>query len=319
MNKAQDALLGLATGDALGVPVEFYSRETLDQNPVTTMQGYGTYTQPAGTWSDDSSLAFCLAESLTQGYNPGDMARRFIAWRYEAYWSPHGHVFDIGSTTMASIEQLRKQLKHGDNESLTQEEAANGQNSKSNGGLMRILPLYFYLHGQPVADQFNTIREATALTHGNIRSVLACTLYLLMADEIVKGCSLKKAYKRMQEEVRNVFSRQGIAPAEQAAFERITESHIAYFPRHEIESTGYVVHALEAALWSLLTSNSYKETVLKAVNLGDDTDTTAAIAGGLAGLYYGKADIPVEWLEKLVRRREIEDLCDRLHAKYPIA
>ncbi|MEM6272743.1 MAG: ADP-ribosylglycohydrolase family protein [Bacteroidota bacterium] len=321
MTKAHDALLGGAIGDALGVPVEFRSRAELKHNPVTTMRGYGTYHQPPGTWSDDSSLTFCLAESLAQGFSLPDLTRRFINWRDHAYWTPHGKLFDIGITTAKAITRLTRMMKESRTTDFPQLTAETDEYTNGNGSLMRILPLYFYLKAPSdlsIEAQFRTIHEVSALTHGHIRAALACLHYLLLADEIVAGRDKVAAFQTAVTRIQAFFTTANIAPSEREQFRKLLSPDFSLTPEQDIRSSGYVVHSLEAAIWCFLNAETYPDTVLKAVNLGSDTDTTAAIAGGLAGLYYGAAQIPTEWLAVLVRRPEIEGLAQRLHTAYPI-
>lgn len=324
MNKVKDALLGLAVGDALGVPVEFRDRKQLDAHPVTNMREYGTHQQARGTWSDDSSLAFCLAESLCLGYDLADQARRFIDWKSKSYWTPHGNVFDIGVTTSQAINTLVQILRNGDEDSLGLLKYQADEYTNGNGSLMRIIPLYFYLRARGKAenkrieDQFDEIWQASALTHGHIRSAVACLVYLVMADEVVEGRDKMKAYANMRARIKSFFARQNLDGYEERKFYNVIEKDISTFERKEIGSGGYVMESLEASLWCFLTNDDYKSTVLAAVNLGEDTDTTGAIAGGLAGLYYGEAGIPEDWVNCLARLDDIKALCDRLHQKYPI-
>lgn len=324
MNKVRDALLGLAVGDALGVPVEFRDREQLDRHPVTNMREYGTHQQPLGTWSDDSSLAFCLAESLCLGYDLKDQSQRFIDWKSKSYWTPHGSLFDIGVTTSRAIDTLIRILRNKDEASLGLLKYEADEYTNGNGSLMRIMPLYFYLNhngkseSKRIEDQFDAIWESSALTHGHIRSAVACLVYLVMADEIVVGKDKVEAYNNMKGRMKSFFLRQNLDGYEERKFYNIIEKDISTFERHEIGSGGYVMESLEASLWCFLTNDDYKSTALAAVNLGDDTDTTGAIAGGLAGLYYGEAGIPKDWIDCLARVDEIKTLCDRLHQKYPI-
>ncbi|MGB4437301.1 MAG: ADP-ribosylglycohydrolase family protein, partial [Acetomicrobium sp.] len=137
-DKVIGGLLGLCIGDALGVPVEFQSREKLKRNPVKDMMGYGTHNQPPGTWSDDSSLAFCLAESLCNGFDLQDIADKFVKWMYEGYWTPWGKAFDVGHTTQIAISRLKKGVD-------PLESGPTDERSNGNGSLMRILPLIFYV------------------------------------------------------------------------------------------------------------------------------------------------------------------------------
>lgn len=315
MNIAKDLLLGVSIGDALGVPVEFKSREELRQNPVKDMIGYGTYNQPPGTWSDDSSLTFCLASSLVNGYDLKDIAIRFTKWFYQALWTPHGKVFDIGMHTKDSIMELNYLIKNGQDERLrelyTDNEMANG-----NGGLMRISPLIFLTRGLGINKKFELIREVCALTHGHIRTAIACLIYLLIAEYIIEGDNKKSAYLRAKNDVRAFLNRKEIAKKEIEIFVRILDLNIGEFEEEDIKSSGYVIHSLEASLWCLLRYDNYEETVLKAVNLGHDTDTTAAIVGGLAGLLYTTEAIPERWINQLAKKEKIIELAEKLERKY---
>jgi ADP-ribosylglycohydrolase len=305
----KDALLGLATGDALGVPVEFRTRDELKEQPVTGMLGYGTHNQPAGTWSDDSSLSFCLAEMLCKGYDLNDLANRFINWMEYGYWTPHGDVFDVGIATAAAIHGLQM----GDRPVM-----AGGRDEKSNGNgsLMRILPLLFYVKNMPPAQRFKRVEEVSSLTHAHIRSVTACFIYIEFALAILQGMDKQAAYREICTNTRDFLIHNNIIDlVEQKIFGQVLEGRLPALEEADVHSSGYVVHTLEASLWCLLTTKSYKEAVLKAVNLGSDTDTTAAVTGGLAGLLYGWETIPTDWLSTLVKRTDIEDLVSRLDDK----
>lgn len=303
-------LVGVAVGDALGVPVEFKNREYLHENPVTEMLGGADtcWGQPAGTWSDDSSLTFCLAESLAKGFDLNDMANRFVQWATKDYWTATGVRFDIGSTTFDAI--LR--LEQGVQPELAgrTDERANG-----NGALMRILPLVFYLLDKPIVERFEITRRVASITHGHIRSTIACFYYLEFARNIFKRKSKRQIYRILQKEVSQHLAKLALDTTEIAHFDRLLKADISNLPEDAISSNGYVVYTLEAAVWSLMTTCSYEEAVLRAVNLGGDTDTTAAVVGGLAGLIYGIDNIPVHWLQPLARREDIENLAERLAAK----
>ena len=307
------ALLGLAVGDALGVPVEFQARAIRQLDPVEGMRSFGTHDQPAGTWSDDSSLAFCLAEALAADAGITDAARRFIKWYEEGYWTPRGTVFDVG---IATAEALRR-LKQGRPASAS---GGTDEYDNGNGSLMRMLPLAFRMQHLPVLERFELVRKYSAITHAHIRTVLGCFIYVEMACQLLLASDKLTAYQAMQHTVREFLSTSGVAPDEEIAhYQRILEvpavpeaQPLADCAEDEIMSSGYVVHTLEAALWCLLGHDSYRATVLAAVNLGDDTDTVGAVAGGLAGLLYGEAAIPAEWLAVLARRADIEELAARL-------
>jgi ADP-ribosylglycohydrolase len=316
INLAKNILFGVAVGDALGVPVEFCSREELVQNPVTDMQEYGSYHQPRGTWSDDSSLTFCTAESLLNGYNLADMAERFCRWRENAYWTAHNEVFDIGLTTDISLLHLRRILNNNELDKLCQLACNDNPGQNGNGSLMRILPLLLYIKGMPIEKQFEIVWEVSALTHPHIRSAYACLIYLRFAENILSEKDKFGAYDKMQNEILAFFTNTKADLKETAHFSRIINQNISTLKQNEIASSGYVIHSLEAALWCLLTTNSYAECVLKAVNLGEDTDTTAAIAGGLAGILYGADNIPKKWVNCLSRKTNIEELSKLLQETY---
>jgi ADP-ribosylglycohydrolase len=305
----KDALLGVAVGDAVGVPVEFRHREELERSPITGMTGFGTHHQPPGTWSDDSSMTFCLAEMLCGEYDLGNLANRFVNWRSHGYWTPHGSVFDIGIATRAAIGRLET----GVSPVLAggKEESSNG-----NGSLMRILPLLFYIGGKSIEQRFERIKEVSSLTHRHIRSIIACFLYLEIALELINGGNMYDAYRHACRNSINFLKTHDPAnEKEDIYFARLLDGNIFKLPEKDIRSSGYVIHTLEASIWCLLNTRNYTGAVLKAANLGDDTDTTAAVTGGLAGLVYGHETIPAEWLEMLARRADIEDLSRRLGDK----
>ncbi len=319
-NKIHAALFGLAVGDALGVPVEFKDRDYLKRFPVKDMLGYGTHEQPLGTWSDDSSLTFCLAESLCKQYDINDIGKKFVQWRNEEIWTPHGKVFDIGISTNQAIHSIA---------TGTKPILAGGYSEmdNGNGSLMRILPLVFYIKELKIEKRFDIIKDVSSITHAHIRSVLACFIYLEYALKLLENKTKWEAYKEMQIEVNYFLNNNPIcSQKEMDKFHKILENQIENYDiqvlyeleENEINSSGYVLDSLEASLWCILTSKSYEETVLKSVNLGKDTDTTAAISGGLAGLLYGYDVIPSNWIAVLSRKEDITKLCDELSKKYKI-
>ncbi len=268
----KDAILGLAVGDALGVPYEFRTRDTY--RAAEDMIGGGFHAQPAGTFSDDTSMTLATCDSLraTGGaVDVDDMRRRFIAWMERGEYAIDNRVFDIGGTTAAA---LRAGV------------GATGEHDNGNGSLMRILPLAFT---DATDDQ---IAQVSAITHAHRTSCRACVTYVHLARDLASGVSIADTIARIGDTA--------------APFTRLHD--IAGLPRHEINSSGYAVDTLEAALWCLATTTSYADCVLAAANLGEDTDTVAAVAGGLAGIVYGAAGIPGPWLDAL-RGRDIIDRC----------
>lgn len=316
-NRVKAGIFGVCVGDALGVPVEFTSREILKRFPVENMRAFGTHNQPAGTWSDDSSLTLCLAESLCNGFDLKNMTLKFFKWYNQEIWTPYGSVFDIGIATSQAIHRIGK----GTTPTLC---GGTTEFDNGNGSLMRILPLLFYIKDFPIEKRFETVKKVSSITHGHIRSVIACFIYLEFALEILKRNDKWEAYRTMQKTVREFLDYNPICSQDEMdKFHRILELKVNGYDiaslhsstEQEVRSGGYVVHSLEASLWCFLNSENYSEAVLKAVNLGEDTDTTGAITGGIAGIYYGFESIPKEWIDVLARKKDIEKLCEKLEEK----
>jgi ADP-ribosyl-[dinitrogen reductase] hydrolase len=308
-SKISGALLGFAVGDALGVPVEFRHREDLEKKPVTGMQGYGDHNQPAGTWSDDSSMVFCTVESLCSGFNLEDVALQFSKWRNRRFWTPHGRVFDIGIQTDKAIQRIDRRLEQG-LRIKPLSEAGVTERENGNGSLMRVLPLAFFLKDCPVADRFSIIREVSGLTHSHIRAVIGCFIYVELLIQLLSGSDRYSAYMEIRQSVPDFL--QGKAdPAETEYYSRILDHNITELAEATIKASPYVVHSLEACLWCFLRGENFSETVLMAVNLGEDSDTIGALTGGLAGLYYGTSQIPSGWIDGLARKEDIIELASR--------
>jgi ADP-ribosyl-[dinitrogen reductase] hydrolase len=299
----RDILLGLAIGDALGVPVEFMDRESIRRNPVKDMRAYGTHHQPAGTFSDDSSLAFCLAAALTEPFTLQAMANKFVAWLNNGYWSAHGTVFDVGNATNQAIRRIERGIRP---------DLSGGFDisDNGNGSLMRILPLVLLIKDKPLAERYRIAKEVSSVTHGHIRSVIACFYYLEFARLLLQKVEKFDAYKQLQTTITDFLNSESINPTEIDLYHRLLEGSIYELEEEEIFSSGYVLHTLEASIWCILTTDNYAAATLKAVNLGLDTDTTGAVTGGLAGLLYGYQSIPSEWLQVLAKRADIEQLGD---------
>lgn len=262
----KDAIYGFAIADALGVPFEFKERGSFQ---CVDMEEYGTWSQPKGTWSDDTSLTLATAASIkeTKRIDTIDMLEKFRRWYKENAFTAHNELFDIGNTTREAI--IKGQGK-------------DDKYSNGNGSLMRILPLAFI----DCSDE--EIEKVSALTHAHSISKQACVIYVKIARELIKGRNIKEVLEQLEYE---------------KPFNRL--KHIDKLDESEIRSSGYVVDSLEAAIWCVVKSTSYKDCVLKAVNLGNDTDTIAAIAGGLAGIIYGYEAIPVSWINALANKELI--------------
>ncbi|WP_334126918.1 ADP-ribosylglycohydrolase family protein [Empedobacter brevis] len=308
-NFSKNILIGSAIGDALGVPVEFKSRQELQINPVTDMIGYGTYNMPPGTFSDDSSMMFCLAESLCNGYDVNDIGEKFQMWMHEGYWTADGEVFDVGIATRKAINRLR--VVKNPIEAGSKDESDNG-----NGALMRILPLAVFTKDLSIDERCEIVKEVSSITHAHNRSVLACIYYIEFALNVLDAENLEEAYLNTNFWLKLFLEENELYKNEFPYFEQILSGQLIDLTQDEIQSTGYVIHSLEASIWCLLHTSSYKDCVLKAVNLGHDTDTIACIAGGIAGIFYGTDTIPTHWIEQLARVNDILKLAEQLEKKY---
>jgi len=302
-------IIGLAVGDALGVPVESVSRDRLKAEPVTGMIGHGAHNMPAGSWSDDTSLTLALLDGLTHGLDQTDLMQRFVRWAEDGAYTPAGRSFGFGRTTLRALYRFA-------NGASPEQCGGTSERDNGNGALMRILPLGYYLQasfgpGFVGNDQaISTMAQVVSLTHNTVRNQLACAIYLAIVGQLVEGVPPAEAVRQGLDLATARYGDQ----AEWAHFERLAAPGFAAMPEDQINSGGYVVDTLEAAVWCLLNHTDYANCVLAAVNLGGDTDTTAAVAGGLAGTAYGSCAVPAEWLDQLIRRDYIEQLCHDFNA-----
>ena len=310
----RSGIYGVCVGDALGVPVEFRSRESLKREPISEMSDGGTYGQPEGTWSDDGSLTLCLAQSIgeTGGVHTHDIMERFLDWYENGKYSPWGERFDCGITTAQALFRY----KEGVEPVLC---GGNKVSSNGNGSLMRILPAAYYLYSRFGADltksrkAMDIVHKASALTHRHAIALSACGIYANIAVRLMEGVDRETAVRDGAGAARGWYRRHEKFAEALPIWERIRDTDsLAELPETEIKSGGYVADTLTAALWCFLTTGSYRDCVLTAVNLGEDTDTTAAVAGGLAGLAYGYGDIPKSWLAALKGKPVIEEACTSL-------
>jgi ADP-ribosylglycohydrolase len=305
LDKIKGVLFGVAIGDALGVPVEFEDRHYLKENPVNGFIGYGTHNQPPGTFSDDASLTFCLAEVLTGDFNLNAIANNFVKWAYENYWTSNGKVFDIGISTRKALDKITKGIE-------PELAGGNTEYDNGNGALMRISPLIFYIFDKPADERFKIVQKVVSITHRHIQSVISCFYYLEFMLQLLQGKEKFEIYENLKSDIPNYLNEAGMKGINLKFLDPLLKYDIYNFPEEQIESDGFVVHTLEASVWCFLNTKNYSQAVIKAVNLGDDTDTTGAVVGGLAGLQYGYANIPAKWVEKISRAKDIEDLAERM-------
>lgn len=305
-------LWGSLVGDALGVPVEFKDRATVQLDPVKDMREFGTHKQPRGTWSDDSSMLLCTADSLVNHeFSLADMGDRFVRWMNEEIWTAHGDVFDMGGTTCTALMRIAKGIP-------ADEAGGRHEDSNGNGSLMRIMPAVLRFAAEPLESYSSRLEKVSAITHGHARSRMACVFYGLMVRQLLLGVPPQAALDSARAEFAGCYERS----PEFSRFNHILEDDLALLPEGEVVSTGYVLHTLHASLWCLLTTENYCDCVLKAVNLGGDTDTTGCVAGGLAGVAYGMKSIPADWMHVLARKGDVDclfhefaELCESALAK----
>jgi len=309
-------LMGIAVGDALGFPAQFEPRSERKKRPVVDMGRYrDEYGQLrswgeglTGLWSDDTSLTLCLAESLLFGFNLKDQAEKFVAWLDQGYLSARDRAFDVGMQTAESLTGVRAILQSGRYDELDNLAGDADEQSNGNGSLMRILPLLMFIKGFDPRYQFELVRKASALTHPHIRSALCCFLYLRMAEHIIASTDKFTSFQQARRDTLELMDSLNCSDTEIKALHRLLDADLGKLPEDEIDSGGYVVSSLEASIWCLLNTESFRDAVLLAVNLGDDTDTTGAITGGLAALIYGLNSIPLDWIAQLKKPELFEDL-----------
>ncbi len=284
------SLLGLAVGDALGAAVEFQARDSFP--PVTNMVGGGVFDLAPGQWTDDTSMALCIAASLTEtgAYDPHDQLARFVRWYRDGYLSSTGRCFDIGNQTRAALEEFEATGE-------PYRESVGGM-SAGNGSLMRLAPVAMAFCDDPeAAGRFSA--DSSRTTHPAVECVEACGVYGRLIAAAIEGASRTELYV-LAADLAEQVTNPGLATILRGSY-RVKE-------RDEISSSGYVLHSLEAALWALARTDDFLEGALLAVNLGDDADTVGAIYGQLAGALYGRSGIPENWRGRLHDVGMIEDL-----------
>jgi ADP-ribosyl-[dinitrogen reductase] hydrolase len=286
-DRARGALLGLAVGDALGTTLEFSRRDSRPRH--TEMTGGGPFDLPAGAWTDDTSMALALAESLLAqgGLAPLDLMQRFLAWWRDGAYSCTGTCFDIGNVTAKALGQFERV---GDPIA-----GPIAENTAGNGSLMRVAPAALFALGNRV-EAMCIAREQSRTTHGAPQALDACAFFTgLLVDAVVDG---RKPTPRPF--------------GGHAAVNAVAAGSYLGLSRDAVSSSGYVIDTLQAALWAWSETTTFEDALVLAVNLGDDADTVGAVTGQIAGAMYGASAIPARWLERLAWRESIEALTDRL-------
>lgn len=294
------ALLGLACGDALGTTLEFSRPGTF--TPISDMVGGGPFHLKAGLWTDDTSMALCLAESLIEsdGFNPLDQMQRYVRWWKQGHWSSTGKCFDIGMTTRSALDRF---LEFSNPFSGVPDPATAG-----NGPLMRLAPVPLYFANDPI-EAIYLSGESARTTHGARACIDSCRYFAALLIGALEGLPKDALLKPHFSPIPGLWPRKALTPE----VDEVALGSFIHRRPPQIAGSGYIVRSMEAALWAFAHSESFEEGALKAVNLGDDADTTGAIYGQIAGAYYGESGIPAHWLDKLHRGDEIAALAAKLH------
>lgn len=315
-DKLLAGVLGLALGDAVGVPFEFQKRDIVKSYNLNTMYGYGTHNQPVGTWSDDTSLVLATLDAMC--CNAGTFGRvmdNFKAWLVHGKYTALGHRFDVGGTTARAIVRYC----NGVDLALCGEDE---EYSNGNGSLMRMLPVAYYLwlhRGLDICqNSVGIINMFSSLTHAHEISKECCVYYVYVAlylmaegEKLGHQTAIKKAIDAVEAYYK---AHGGSAVLKERGIHSLKE--VLEVGEEDIRSTGYVIDSLEASLWCMYHSTGFKNAVCKAVRLGGDTDTIGAITGSLAGLYYGGDNFPKNWIDKLKGKPLILGICNRFYEQY---
>lgn len=285
------SMLGLATADALGTTLEFSTRDSLPYQ--TEMTGGGPFKLPIGCWTDDTSMALAMAESLVHanGFNPENIMKRFVNWRDWGMYSPTGECFDIGTTVSRALN----------NYEATGNAYAGGRGPENagNGALMRLAPVVLFAR-KDTNLLVDLADKQSRLTHGAPESIESCQLMALMVADALNG--------KTREDVMRTRTWGG-----EAKVAAIAAGEWRGKSRDEIKSTGYVIDTLEAALWCVDKTDSFEQAVILAVNLGGDADTIGAVTGQLAGAIYGLDAIPERWLAPLAWKDDLMSVAGKLY------
>lgn len=298
-DRAQGAMLGLATGDALGTTLEFSPPGSFV--PLTGITGGGPFDLAPGEWTDDTSMALCLAESLIScgTFDARDQMSRYLRWYREGYYSVKGYCFDIGMTTATALRQFE----------ATGEPMAGSSdpNSAGNGSLMRLAPVPIFYHRQPAA-LLRAAADSSSTTHAAPACLDACRLLASLIAGALAGLSREEICAPAYAPLPAYWEQFPLVPE----IEAIRLGSYRQRQPPDIRGSGYVVASLEAALWAFWHHESFARGALAAVNLGDDADTTGAVYGQIAGAYYGRSGIPADWQNLIARRVDILTLADHL-------
>ena len=288
----KDALYGFVIGDAMGVPLEFASREKLAQHPITKMIGGGSHNLPKGIWSDYTSMTLATMDSISTTHiiDCDDVANRFCDWINYAKYTSNNMVFGVGKITRSALirywNQKKDATKCGGTSYL----------ENGNGSLMRMLPIAFYCYNHHLNSKeiYSIIKDVSNITHPHEISILGCYIYVCYILLLLSGKNKLDSYQLLSQQDYAMFSSNSLEH-----YKRILSAELLSLSVDEISSSGYVVSTLEAALWVILHTDNFEQAIIGSINLGDDTDTVGAITGSMAGILYGYSSIPQKWIDNL--------------------
>ena len=305
IERARGCLLGLAVADAVGTTLEFRPPGTFV--PIDDMTGGGPFNLQAGQWTDDTSMALCLAASLVEkGFDADDQMQRYLRWYQEGYMSSTGRCFDIGNTV--------RQALHHYQQTGNPLAGSTHPHSAGNGSIMRLAPVPLYYHRDP-ATAIARAAESSRTTHGAAAAVDACRYLAALIVGALHGENKTALLAPLYAPIAGYWQQQPLMPDIAA----IAAGSFKEKQPPDIKGTGYVVQSLEAALWAFYHSDNFRDGCLLAANLGNDADTTAAVFGQLAGAYYGESGIPIHWRAKVTMYDEIIYLAEQLYEGGPVS
>ena len=311
-NLIYDGMYGLAVADALGVPYETATLEDMQSAPCTDMVGYGHHNQPAGAWSDDTSMSLCVADSFKNGFNPEKMMKNFADWKKYGQYTAGGYVFDVGNTCRIAINNFLSgvPIEYCGNRTV---------DGNGNGALMRTFPIALYQIFRNVENPesfLEPIHQASMLTHAHEIGLICCGLFSFTIRELIlsegSGDAIMDIACRAYEKGMKAYG--GMEEFSQYLDLFTSPKELVSLSEKDLPSWGYALNTWNIALWSLLTTENYRDCLLKAVNIGGDSDTNASVAGALAGVAYGKASIPAEWVSTLQNKPLIDEVCENFNS-----
>lgn len=299
---SKDGIIGLAIGDAMGIPIELMPREELIENPIIYMKSGGIHGQTKGTWSDETSMTLATMDSIINccGISTEDMGNKLLEWLENSKYTVASKRFDVEQTTLIALSRFEKYRN-------PYESGVDLDDSNGNGAIFRMLPIAYYCYSMQLKEVeiFNIVKKVCCITHAHEVSVLGCYIYVLYTIKLLEGKTKLEAYRDIQRKNYTEFSDNIIN-----VYNRILDKDIYRISLEAIRSTTYIVDTLEAVLWTILNTNSFNQAIIGAINLGNDTDAIGACTGGLAGIIYGIKSINSEWRLDLKRYSYIRGICN---------